>query len=67
MMMKRKNKQREDWTYVNISKTLAEEIDKILETRQYPYMSRADFMAEAARKRIQEIQQGHYDGYHKPT
>ncbi len=46
---------REGWTYVNLPKELADKIDKLLESRTHGYRSRGDFIADAVRRRLDEL------------
>jgi len=54
-MLKKTEPKREGWTYINLPKELANKIDVILELRLDGCRSRGDFIADAVRRRLDEL------------
>jgi len=52
---KKTETKREGWTYVNLPRELADKIDKLLGTRLHGYRSRGDFIADAVRRRLDDL------------
>jgi metal-responsive CopG/Arc/MetJ family transcriptional regulator len=46
---------REGWTYINLPKELAGKIDRLIESKLHGYRSRGDFIADAVRRRLDEL------------
>jgi Arc/MetJ-type ribon-helix-helix transcriptional regulator len=47
--MKRKGRGRGKWMYVGIPKEIAERIDKVIESEQWGFRSRSDYVLEAVK------------------
>lgn len=54
-MSKKTETKREGWTYVNLPRELADKIDKLLGIRLHGYRSRGDFIADAVRRRLDDL------------
>jgi len=48
-------KSRDEWTYINMPKELAAEVDKLVDARKHGYRSRSDFVSDAVRRRLDEL------------
>lgn len=46
---------RQGYRGISLPMKISDEIDKILEVRQYGYTSRADFIKDAVRRRLMEL------------
>jgi metal-responsive CopG/Arc/MetJ family transcriptional regulator len=51
-----KNMKNEDYVTLKIPRALADEIDQMIESRTLGYRSRAEFVSEAIRRRIEQMQ-----------
>lgn len=46
---------REDWTYTNLPKEIMDEIDALIKSKTSGYTNRREFLADAARRRLEEL------------
>jgi metal-responsive CopG/Arc/MetJ family transcriptional regulator len=51
-----KNMNNEDYVTLKIPRALADEIDQMIESKTLGYRSRAEFVSEAIRRRIEQMQ-----------
>ena len=58
-VMTKKQKARDKWTYINIPKEMAHEIDDIIKSREGGFYNRADFVREAIRLKFQNLKETH--------
>ena len=54
-MPKKATERREEWTYINLPKELGAKIDELVDARKHGYRSRSDFVADAVRRRLDEL------------
>lgn len=54
-MPKKATPPRDEWTYINMPKELAAEVDKMVDSRKHGYRSRSDFVSDAVRRRLDEL------------
>ena len=48
---------REKWTYVNMAKELADQVDEIVNAQKHGYRSRSEFVSDAIRRRMDELRE----------
>jgi len=51
----KKNTNNEDYVTITLPRALADEIDKIVESRTMGYRSRAELVSEAIRRRLDQL------------
>jgi metal-responsive CopG/Arc/MetJ family transcriptional regulator len=51
-----KNANNEDYVTLKIPRALADEIDQLIESKTLGYRSRAEFVSEAIRRRMEQVQ-----------
>jgi metal-responsive CopG/Arc/MetJ family transcriptional regulator len=54
-MPKKATLPREGWTYVNLPKELAEQIDELVNAQEHGYRSRSEFVSDAVRRFLEHL------------
>jgi metal-responsive CopG/Arc/MetJ family transcriptional regulator len=55
LLPKKATNPRNEWTYINMPKELAQEVDNMVNAQKHGYRSRSEFVSDAVRRRLDEL------------